>query len=95
MSFPNLSKKKKKKKKETHKKKNTKNEHNGQVLNSLTRQRMAGQEKGEKRRLDETEKDEDDDEWIGPLPSEAAKPKKKKGGLFLWISIRDFASRLK
>ena len=34
---------------------------------------------GEKRNIDETEKEEDDDEMIGPLPSEAAKPKKKKG----------------
>ena len=35
----------------------------------------------EKRKMDEAENEEEGDEWIGPLPSEAAKPKKKKGGL--------------
>lgn len=29
--------------------------------------------------------DDDDDEWIGPLPSEAAAPKKKKGGSKLQV----------
>ncbi len=33
---------------------------------------------GEKRRADDEENGDDDDEWIGPMPSEAAKPKKKK-----------------
>ena len=38
---------------------------------------------GEKRRADEDEENgNSDDEWIGPMPSEAAKPKKKKGGTF-------------
>ena len=39
----------------------------------------------EKRKIDEAENEEEDDEWIGPMPSEAAKPKKKKGELMLWI----------
>ena len=43
---------------------------------------MAGQ--AEKRKIDEAENEEEDDEWIGPMPSEAAKPRKKKGGLNLW-----------
>ena len=34
----------------------------------------------DKRRADDQEENEDSDEdWIGPLPSEAAKPKKRKG----------------
>ena len=44
---------------------------------------MAAQ--AEKRKIDEAENEEEDDEWIGPMPSEAAKPKKKKGGLILWV----------
>jgi hypothetical protein len=48
---------------------------------------MAESTKSEKRRLDEYDEekeekapgDDDDDEWIGPLPAEAAKPKKRKG----------------
>ena len=44
---------------------------------------MAAQ--AEKRKIDEAENEEEDDEWIGPMPSEAAKPKKKKGQLILWI----------
>ena len=30
-----------------------------------------------KRKLEE--KEEDDEEWIGPMPAEAVKPKKRKG----------------
>ena len=44
---------------------------------------MAAQ--AEKRKIDEAENEEEDDEWIGPMPSEAAKPKKKKGGLILCV----------
>ena len=44
---------------------------------------MAAQ--AEKRKIDEAENEEEDDEWIGPMPSEAVKPKKKKGELILWI----------
>ena len=43
---------------------------------------------GEKRNIDELENEEDDDEWIGPLPLEAAKPKKKKGLSF----VEDFVT---
>ena len=33
-----------------------------------------------KRRLDDDSNENDeDDEWIGPMPTEASKPKKKKG----------------
>ena len=35
---------------------------------------------------DENDDDDDDDMWIGPMPHEAAKPKKKKGH-FLAISV--------
>ena len=44
---------------------------------------MAAQ--AEQRKIDETENEEEDDEWIGPKPSETAKPKKKKGGLILCV----------
>ena len=42
---------------------------------------MAEISKSEKRPLDEENppEDADGDEWIGPLPTEAAKPKKRKG----------------
>lgn len=30
----------------------------------------------------EDENEDDDDMWIGPMPHEAAKPKKKKGHLY-------------
>ena len=40
--------------------------------------RFENEEKAQKRPLDE-DPDDDDDEWIGPLPTEASKPKKAKG----------------
>jgi hypothetical protein len=35
-----------------------------------------------KRQADEAENDDEAEEWIGPMPTEAAKPKKRKGELY-------------
>ena len=32
-----------------------------------------------KRKVDDISPENEDDEWIGPMPPEAVKPKKKKG----------------
>ena len=37
---------------------------------------MAGEGK---REFDEIDKDNDDDDWVGPMPAEAVKVKKRKG----------------
>ncbi len=52
---------------------------------------MASEDRGEKRNL-EPQADDEDDEWIGPLPSEAAKPKKKKG-LFVMLELSTITER--
>ena len=32
-----------------------------------------------KRKVEDVSQENEDDEWIGPMPSEAVKPKKRKG----------------